>query len=188
MSTPMSEEAVIAGARAMHDIMWGAAGGGKEAAWLAMRDTLIGHSRAAVSAALSSQAAEIAEMRMALSLAVNMLSQYEPGDSRAVSDEFVALAAVQCGLGDERSDAVIRTALTRKVVKRYFIQIRGFDGRHVTAESAGAARYAEYKAWREAGYDRSRLHGNIDFGQFLKEHVETFHHLGRAALAKNVEG
>jgi hypothetical protein len=34
-----------------------------------------------------------------LKLAVDMLSVHEPGDSRAVSDEFVALAALSIGDG-----------------------------------------------------------------------------------------
>ena len=37
------------------------------------------------------------QLKMALSLAVNMLSAHEPPDSRAASDEFVALACVDCG-------------------------------------------------------------------------------------------
>lgn len=36
-------------------------------------------------------------LRKALSVALNMLIEYEPPDSRAVSDEFVAMAAVQAG-------------------------------------------------------------------------------------------
>lgn len=32
--------------------------------------------------------------KLALGLALLMLHQYEPGDSRAVSDEFVAMAAI----------------------------------------------------------------------------------------------
>lgn len=51
------------------------------------------------------------QLYMALSLAVDMLSKNEPGDSRAVSDEFVAIAAVQCGLVDEAVMNVIINAL-----------------------------------------------------------------------------
>jgi hypothetical protein len=37
-------------------------------------------------------------LKKALNLAVNMVMENEPGDSRAVSNEAVALAAVACGL------------------------------------------------------------------------------------------
>lgn len=47
----------------------------------------------------------------ALRLAVNMLSQYEPPDSRAVSDEFVALAAVSCGIANADAVRIIDAAL-----------------------------------------------------------------------------
>lgn len=50
----------------------------------------------------------------ALKLAVNMLAPYEPGDSRAVSDEFVALAAVSVGDTSPEVMAVIRSALARE--------------------------------------------------------------------------
>jgi hypothetical protein len=49
----------------------------------------------------------------ALKLAVNLLAPYEPGDSRAVSDEFVALAAVSVGDMSPEVMAVIRNALNR---------------------------------------------------------------------------
>lgn len=68
--------------------------------------------------------ARIQALEAALSLAVCMLAPYEPGDSRAVSDEFVTLAAIDCGLPDTEgayakiiSDALdsirARTALQR---------------------------------------------------------------------------
>jgi hypothetical protein len=50
----------------------------------------------------------------ALMCAVNMLSVYEPPDSRAVSDEFVALAAVASGDTSERVMTVIEGALARQ--------------------------------------------------------------------------
>lgn len=58
-------------------------------------------------------ASTIEDYRMALSLAVAMLSHHEPPDSRAVSDEFVALACVDCG--DATGDVMptIRRALER---------------------------------------------------------------------------
>jgi hypothetical protein len=45
-------------------------------------------------AAAENEAIVSRDLRRALQLAVRMLAPYEPGDSRAVSDEFVALAAV----------------------------------------------------------------------------------------------
>lgn len=41
----------------------------------------------------------IAQLELALDLAMAHLGAREPGDSRAVSDEFVALAAVHAGVG-----------------------------------------------------------------------------------------
>jgi hypothetical protein len=52
-----------------------------------------------------------ARLREAIALAVGMLAQDEPGDSRAVSNEFVALAAVECGIANDDDWAVIRAAL-----------------------------------------------------------------------------
>lgn len=52
------------------------------------------------------------KLKDALSLAVHMLSHHEPGDSRAVSDRFVALAAVSCGVDTAADLEVIRDALT----------------------------------------------------------------------------
>lgn len=53
-------------------------------------------------------------IQKALRLAVNMLSLYEPPDSRAVSDEFVALAAVDTGDTSPEVLAVIDAALARQ--------------------------------------------------------------------------
>ena len=53
------------------------------------------------------------QLELALSLAVNIIMAGEPGDSRAVSDEAVALTAVQCGLVDARVMGVIAKALRR---------------------------------------------------------------------------
>lgn len=47
----------------------------------------------------------------ALSLALMRLFPDEPGDSRAVSGEFVALATVECRLDTPADWAVIRAAL-----------------------------------------------------------------------------
>lgn len=50
-------------------------------------------------------------LRKALSVATNMLIVHEPPDSRGVSDEFVALASVQCGDMSPPVMAVIDRAL-----------------------------------------------------------------------------
>lgn len=61
-----------------------------------------------------------------------------------------------------------------KPLNRYYIEVRGFDGHVVEAETASKARYADFKAWKEAGYGR-----RYSFGEFLKTQIETFLHLGR---------
>ena len=58
-------------------------------------------------------AKRIEQLKNALSVALGMLAPYEPGDSRAVSDEFVALATVECEIDDEASWVVINAALER---------------------------------------------------------------------------
>ena len=54
------------------------------------------------------------QLRAALKLAVDIVMVNEPGDSRAVSDEAVALAAVVCECDDEKCWAVIDQALASK--------------------------------------------------------------------------
>jgi hypothetical protein len=53
------------------------------------------------------------QLKRALELAVSMLSVHELPDSRAVSDEFVALASVDCGIVEGRVMEVIDAALAR---------------------------------------------------------------------------
>lgn len=57
--------------------------------------------------------------------------------------------------------------------KQYWIEVRGHDGHMVVAKSAGAARYATYRAWVEAFGRR------LSFKEFL-ERIEAFHHHGPA--------
>ena len=45
------------------------------------------------------------DLKLALEWALEILGRYEPGDSRAVSDEFVSAYAVLCGLTDRREEA-----------------------------------------------------------------------------------
>jgi hypothetical protein len=61
--------------------------------------------------AVSATEPTIDQLKAALRLAVNMLSVHEPPDSRAVSDEFVALACVDCGDTEGRVMEVIEAAL-----------------------------------------------------------------------------
>jgi hypothetical protein len=58
------------------------------------------------------------EVMLALQVAVDILSLYEPGDSRAVSNEFVALAYVSCGCIDEESKKII-VETAEKFDKKY---------------------------------------------------------------------
>ena len=51
------------------------------------------------------------DLRTALALAVRLLERHEPTDSRAVSDEFVALAAISCGVDDQDHWNIINSAL-----------------------------------------------------------------------------
>jgi hypothetical protein len=57
----------------------------------------------------------VADLELALDLALRHLIRFEPGDSRAVSDEFVAMAAIQCGLFDRLGECrdIIRAAIER---------------------------------------------------------------------------
>lgn len=56
---------------------------------------------------------ELAITRQALTLAVNMLSHYEPPDARAFSDEFVALAMISDRQLEPGAIAIVVAALNR---------------------------------------------------------------------------
>lgn len=72
-----------------------------------------GGMRPAVAQALATKNARIAALEAALNLALEILVKFEPGDSRAVSNEFVAMAAVACNLDDQTAaQELIRTALS----------------------------------------------------------------------------
>ena len=57
----------------------------------------------------------VEDLHLALRLALGWLIQHEPGDSRAVSDEFVAMADIESGPGEnaEVSRKIIREAIAR---------------------------------------------------------------------------
>jgi hypothetical protein len=57
----------------------------------------------------------IEQLQKALHLALRMLQPHEPADSRAVSDEFVALACVHSGDVSDNVMQVIETALSKKL-------------------------------------------------------------------------
>lgn len=54
------------------------------------------------------------KVELALQLALNWLIKYEPPDSRAVSNEFVAMAAISCGCDNEKCIEIIQNALEGK--------------------------------------------------------------------------
>lgn len=64
-----------------------------------------------ISRRLTRDRAQVAQVQEALELAVNIIMASEPGDSRAVSNEAVALAAVSCGDTSDPVMKVIRDAL-----------------------------------------------------------------------------
>lgn len=64
--------------------------------------------------------ARIAELSGALELALARLIKFEPPDSRAVSDEFVAMAVILAG-GDIVNDE------SRKIVKAALAQVKDLD-------------------------------------------------------------
>lgn len=53
----------------------------------------------------------LANLQDALALALSLLSQLEPGDSRGVSDAFVAMAAVDANVETEATMQLIRDAI-----------------------------------------------------------------------------
>lgn len=84
----------------------------------------------------------IEQLKKALSLAVNMLSVHEPPDSRAVSDEFVALACVDCGVVKDSDMTIIERALAapplvaepQEQLRPHFDADAGADEQVVVAE------------------------------------------------------
>ena len=59
-------------------------------------------------------ATRIADMKLALGYALEVLGQWEPGDSRAVSDEFVAMYSILC----DHTNEECRTILTQAIEAR----------------------------------------------------------------------
>lgn len=59
--------------------------------------------------------ARIAELSGALELALALLGKFEPGDSRAVSDHFVAMAAILAGgtIVNEESRQIVKNMLEK---------------------------------------------------------------------------
>jgi hypothetical protein len=57
----------------------------------------------------------IADLELALDLALDWLGEREPGDSRVVSDEFVAMAAIRCEANTDLEECreIIRAAITK---------------------------------------------------------------------------
>ena len=92
----ISDEAVERAARAMHDLMWGATGDGKEGAWLAQRGTLRTHARAALTAAEPSMIGEIERLRAALHNCLPLVrlkfGNLDPDVNAVMADAVAALA------------------------------------------------------------------------------------------------
>jgi hypothetical protein len=57
---------------------------------------------------------DVGQLQAALDLALSWLAPHEPGDSRAVSPEFVAMAAVASGAADDACMTVIHDALRKQ--------------------------------------------------------------------------
>lgn len=70
---------------------------------------------------IAHQSQRIEDLEKAFDLATCRLGELEPGDSRAVSDEFVAMAAVLCGLFDHDGSImkIIDEGLLREKAKSY---------------------------------------------------------------------
>jgi hypothetical protein len=60
-----------------------------------------------------------ADLELALDLALRWLFPHEPPDSRAVSNEFVAMAAIFCGQADNLDEcrSIIRDAIAQDVAR-----------------------------------------------------------------------
>ena len=73
------------------------------------------HGRIAMLEAENERVNEVADKyKLALELALVLLEKYEPGDSRAVSDEFVAMAAILCDVStSDDCVGLIRNAMDK---------------------------------------------------------------------------
>lgn len=58
----------------------------------------------------------VSRLERALNLALEILGKFEPGDSRAVSNEFVAMAAVSAGHEDTGVMSIIDDALRASAI------------------------------------------------------------------------
>lgn len=56
-----------------------------------------------------------AELESALFLALDVLGSFEPTDARAVSDEYVAMAAIACRVESPNAVEIIMSALEARV-------------------------------------------------------------------------
>lgn len=62
-------------------------------------------------------AERVADLELALGWALGILIKFEPGDSRAVSDEFVAAAAIHCSVNERLVECrdILAKALAEQV-------------------------------------------------------------------------
>jgi hypothetical protein len=72
----------------------------------------------------------IADLELALELALAWLSRFEPGDSRAVSDEFVAMAAILCEARTDHDECrqIIRDAIATEAQRAETTEIGSVHG------------------------------------------------------------
>jgi hypothetical protein len=99
--------------------------------------------------------AQGAQVQQALQLAVNIIMASEPGDSRAVSNEAVALAAVSCGDTSEPVMKVIRDALAVPSTHQSAPDLyapRNSGERLPSSDAAGSGADAALKALRPFAY------------------------------------
>lgn len=79
-------------------------------------DSEIREKAVAAASTIEHQLSVIGELREALGLALKILEPNEPGDSRAVSNEFVAMAAVHAGVSNPECGEIIRKALSHPII------------------------------------------------------------------------
>lgn len=60
---------------------------------------------------LASATTRVEDLKLAIDWALGILIQYEPGDSRAVSDAFVSASAISCDIPNDEAREILRKAI-----------------------------------------------------------------------------
>lgn len=96
--------------------------------------------------------ARIAELAGALELALCYLAQYEPNDSRVVSDEYVAMSAIAAGgaIVNDEAREIVKTRLEAFKQNVDKPQSNIFETIALTLEQRADPRRVEAPIWREA--------------------------------------